>query len=67
MMVVSKRLFMLHIFHSIEPLNLIVEQGQEIEKDGRVAVQVSKYNQSFDVQITGSAVYVKDFQVFLES
>jgi len=48
----------------IEPLNLIVEQGHEIEKNGRVAVQVSKNNQSFDVQITGNAVYVKDFQFF---
>src|SRR5699024_2270642 len=51
----------------IEPLNLIVEQGHEIEKDDRVAVQVSKNNQSFDVQITGNAVYVKDFQFLLES
>lgn len=51
----------------IEPLNLIVEQGHEIGKDGRVVVQVSENNESFDVQITGNAVYVKDFQVLLES
>ncbi|WP_332698128.1 PhzF family phenazine biosynthesis isomerase [Halalkalibacter lacteus] len=51
----------------IEPLNLIVEQGHEIEKDGRVVVQVSKNSESFDVQITGNAVYVKDFQVLLEN
>lgn len=50
-----------------EPLNLIVEQGHEIEKDGRVEVRVSKNNESFDVQITGNAVYVKEFQVLLES
>ncbi|RDW17219.1 PhzF family phenazine biosynthesis isomerase [Oceanobacillus chungangensis] len=49
-----------------EPLNLIVEQGQEIEKDGRVIVQVSKNSGSLDVQITGNAVYVKDFQVLIE-
>ncbi|MCM3093583.1 MULTISPECIES: PhzF family phenazine biosynthesis protein [unclassified Cytobacillus] len=51
----------------IEPLNLIVEQGHEIEKDGRIVVQVAKNKESFDVQITGNAVYVKDFQVLLES
>lgn len=50
-----------------EPLNLIVEQGHEIEKDGRVVVQVSRNSESFDVQITGNAVYVKDFQVLLEN
>lgn len=51
----------------IEPLNLIVEQGHEVAKDGRVVVQVSKNSESFDVQITGNAVYVKDFQVLLEN
>ncbi|RKL64721.1 isomerase [Salipaludibacillus neizhouensis] len=51
----------------IEPLNLIVEQGHEIEKDGRVVVHVSKNSESFDVQITGNAIYVKDFQVLLEN
>ncbi|MCP3029000.1 PhzF family phenazine biosynthesis isomerase [Halobacillus sp. A5] len=49
-----------------EPIKLTVEQGHEIEKDGRVIVDVSKNNESFDVQIIGSAVLVKDFQVLLE-
>ncbi|MFS0638742.1 PhzF family phenazine biosynthesis protein [Mesobacillus foraminis] len=48
-------------------LNLIVEQGQEIEKDGRVAVQVSKISESVDIRIIGNAVYVKEFQVLLEN
>ncbi len=47
----------------IDPLNLIVEQGHEIEKDGRVAVQVSKISESVDIRIIGNAVYVKEFQV----
>jgi len=51
----------------IDPLNLIVEQGHEIEKDGRVKVQVSKSNGSFNIEITGNATYVKDFQVVLDS
>ncbi|MFP7169508.1 PhzF family phenazine biosynthesis isomerase [Terribacillus halophilus] len=49
----------------IEPLNLIVEQGHEIGKDGRVAVLVSKDSDSFDIAITGKAVYIKEMQVML--
>ncbi|MBT2757468.1 PhzF family phenazine biosynthesis protein [Mesobacillus foraminis] len=48
-------------------LNLIVEQGQEIEKDGRVSVQVSKISESVDIQIIGNAVYVKEFEILLEN
>ncbi len=44
-------------------LNLVVEQGHEIEKDGRVMVRVSKNKDSYDIDITGNAVYVKDFEV----
>ncbi|MBE1554175.1 PhzF family phenazine biosynthesis isomerase [Sporosarcina limicola] len=44
-------------------LNLIVEQGHEIEKNGRVLVSVSKNKVSYDVEITGNAVYVKEFDV----
>ncbi len=50
----------------IDPLKLIVEQGHEVEKDGRVAVQVLKSSKSIDVQITGNAVYVKEFKILLE-
>lgn len=50
-----------------EQLNLIVEQGHEIEKDGRVMVQVSKNECKYDIEITGNAVYVKEFDVLLEN
>lgn len=46
-------------------LYLIVEQGHEIKKDGRVMVTVSKNKDSYDIEITGNAVYVKDFEVVL--
>lgn len=49
-----------------ESLNIIVEQGHEIEKDGRVMVNVTKNNESYDIEITGNAVYVKEFDVYLE-
>ena len=52
--------------HSTETLNLLIEQGHEIGKDGRVTVQVSKNNESLDIQITGNAVYVKEFEVVLK-
>lgn len=44
-------------------LDLVVEQGQEIGKDGRVAVQVSIDQENLDVQITGKAVYVKELSI----
>lgn len=49
-----------------EPLNLIVEQGHEIKRDGRVLVQVSKHNSSFDIKITGNAIFVKKIKVLLD-
>ena len=49
--------------HFEERLNLIVEQGHEIGKDGRVRVGVSKNQGSYDIEITGNAVFVKEFEV----
>lgn len=43
----------------VQPLTLIVEQGQEIEKDGRVIVNVFHD----DIEITGHAVFVKELEV----
>ncbi|BCA32465.1 MULTISPECIES: PhzF family phenazine biosynthesis isomerase [Bacillus] len=46
-------------------LSLIVEQGQEINKDGRVTVYVTKgiENEKLQIDIAGTAVYVKEFEV----
>ncbi|MED1059953.1 PhzF family phenazine biosynthesis isomerase [Bacillus mycoides] len=46
-------------------LELIVEQGQEINKDGRVMVYVTKdvENDNLQIDIAGTAVYVKEFEV----
>ncbi|GMK40174.1 hypothetical protein PCCS19_32290 [Paenibacillus sp. CCS19] len=41
-------------------LNLVVEQGQEIGRDGRVEVAVTN---GTEVEITGTAVYVGEFEV----
>ncbi|MBS4220275.1 PhzF family phenazine biosynthesis isomerase [Bacillus sp. FJAT-49711] len=48
-----------------ESLNLLVEQGQEIDKDGRIIVRVLNNEGGYDIEITGNAVYVKDFDVML--
>ncbi|EEK72481.1 Phenazine biosynthesis protein PhzF [Bacillus mycoides] len=46
-------------------LELIVEQGQEINKDGRVTVYVTKdvENDNLQIDIAGTAVYVKEFEI----
>jgi len=46
-------------------LELIVEQGQEINKDGRVMVYVTKdvENDNLQIDIAGKAVYVKEFEI----
>lgn len=51
--------------HTEETAHLIVEQGHEIEKNGRVIVRVSRNSESLDVEITGNAVYVEEFDIVI--
>jgi PhzF family phenazine biosynthesis protein len=44
---------------SESPLSLLIEQGQEVHRDGRVRVTVS----GDIIEVTGTAVYVKELQV----
>ncbi|MBY7121362.1 MULTISPECIES: PhzF family phenazine biosynthesis isomerase [Bacillus] len=46
-------------------MELIVEQGQEMNKDGRVTVYVTKdgENKRLQIDIAGTAVYVNEFEV----
>ncbi|KXY63703.1 PhzF family phenazine biosynthesis protein [Bacillus cereus] len=48
-------------------MELIVEQGQEIHKDGRVTVCVTKdvESEKLQIDIAGTAVYVKEFEVLI--
>lgn len=50
----------------VESLKLVVEQGYEINKNGRVIVQVSKKEDHLEIEITGNAVYVQEFEVSIE-
>ena len=45
------------------PTTLIVEQGHELGKDGRVRVHVKSKENELVISITGTAVYVKSFTV----
>ncbi|MDZ5783106.1 PhzF family phenazine biosynthesis protein [Marinococcus luteus] len=49
--------------HLQPPLQVTVEQGQEMNKDGRVHVQVVKHQDNIDVSIAGHAAYVTSFNV----
>ncbi|AAT62152.1 MULTISPECIES: PhzF family phenazine biosynthesis isomerase [Bacillus cereus group] len=48
-------------------IELIVEQGQEIHKDGRVTIYVTKdvESEKLQIDIAGTAVYVKEFEVLI--
>lgn len=46
-------------------LELMVEQGQEIGKDGRVLVGITKNKADYDIEVSGNAVFVKNFEVSL--
>lgn len=46
-----------------DQLELLVEQGQEMDKDGRVHVTVTKNHDSHEVEITGTARFVKEFDI----
>ncbi|WP_033168569.1 PhzF family phenazine biosynthesis isomerase [Clostridium sp. KNHs205] len=48
-------------------LTLTIEQGQEVGKDGRVIVRVTKVPADYEVEILGTAVYVKEFELQVES
>lgn len=46
-------------------LKITVEQGQEIGKNGRVLVGITRNKADYDIEITGNAVFVKEFEVNL--
>ncbi|MFS0888745.1 PhzF family phenazine biosynthesis protein [Peribacillus frigoritolerans] len=46
-----------------DEVHLLIEQGHEIGKDGRVRVTATKNDGTYDIEITGNAVYVKEFEV----
>ncbi|GLC90202.1 PhzF family phenazine biosynthesis protein [Lysinibacillus piscis] len=45
------------------PTTLIVEQGHEVNKDGRVYVHIQKEEEELAISISGTAVFVKEIEV----
>ena len=52
--------YVTYISPNTDKLELIMEQGQEINRDGEVSVSVNKQGLNIEVKISGTAVYVKD-------
>lgn len=44
-------------------LSVVVEQGQEVGRDGRVQVEVTRGARGIEVEIAGTAAYVEQFRV----
>jgi PhzF family phenazine biosynthesis protein len=42
---------------------LLIEQGKEMNKDGRVKVHITKENGEYEIEISGHAVFVKEFEI----
>lgn len=53
--------------NSEKSIHLVVEQGQEIGRNGRVGVSVTRNNDQLDIEIAGNAIYVHEFEVQLLS
>lgn len=49
------------------PSTLTIEQGHEINKDGKVYVHIKGEEEKLAISISGKAVYVKDIEVDIES
>lgn len=55
--------YVTYINPNTNKLELIMEQGQEINRDGEVSVSVNKLGEKIEVKISGTAVYVKDIMI----
>ncbi len=52
--------YRLNFITRIRSDSVIIEQGQEIGRNGLVTVNVSKLNENILVEIEGSSVFVKE-------
>ncbi|MNC58044.1 hypothetical protein D3C75_1077510 [compost metagenome] len=55
-----------YLNHQINHIECIVEQGQEMDKDGRVYVQVNRTESGMDVYVSGTGVYVQEMDIRYE-
>lgn len=57
--------YLKYMNREVDHFMLIVEQGQEIGRDGRVIVTAMRSDESINVSITGTAVFVKEMIIQL--
>lgn len=58
--------YLTYINPELTTFNFIVEQGQEIGRDGKVYVEAIRNLDSMDIFISGTAVFVREFEVKYE-
>ncbi|WP_309118322.1 PhzF family phenazine biosynthesis isomerase [Paenibacillus sp.] len=55
--------YLTYLEHEERSINFIVEQGYEVNKEGRVFVKVRRHDSTIEVFISGTAVFVKELEV----
>lgn len=58
--------YLTYLNRTFDHIEFIVEQGQEMEKDGRVYVKVNRTEGGMDVYISGTGVYVQEMDIGYE-
>ena len=53
----------IHKPNGIYPVSIDIEQGQEIGKDGRVKLEVNYKDGNYEVEMSGTAIYVSEIEV----
>ncbi|MGF6355907.1 PhzF family phenazine biosynthesis protein [Paenibacillus sp. 4624] len=59
--------YLTYVNQEIHEVDFIVEQGHEINRDGKVQVNVRREQEGMDVRIKGTAVYVREMKVDIDS
>ncbi|WP_427051030.1 PhzF family phenazine biosynthesis protein [Paenibacillus sp. TC-CSREp1] len=59
--------YLTYVNREIQEADFVVEQGHEVGRDGKVQVSVRREQQGMDVRIRGTAVYVQEMSVEIDS
>lgn len=58
--------YLTYVNREANQVKFVVEQGHEIERDGKVEVSVTRKGQGMDVRIKGTAVFVREINIELD-
>ncbi|MFS0870304.1 PhzF family phenazine biosynthesis protein [Paenibacillus xylanilyticus] len=59
--------YLTYVNREVDQVKLVVEQGHEIGRDGKVEVSVTQNGQDMDVRIKGTAVFVREMNIELDN